>query len=156
MHGLYSKEKVKRIIVCVDGDDYRTEYIDFYYEPFEQCVARYQKAIDNGLTNVKYNVNQFTFETNYSTNRFVVTQLTYTGGWKVYATDELGNKQQLKVYNAQGGFAGFVAPKGNMSYFMCYQTPNIDKGLLMSVISLLGLGIIIVTKETVVKKKRVK
>lgn len=154
MHGLYSKEKVKRIIVCVDGDDFKTDYIDFYYEPFEQCVARYQKAIDNGLKNVKYNVNQFTFETDYSSNRFVVTQLAYTGGWKVYATDEQGNKQQLKVYNAQGGFAGFIAPKGKISYFMCYQTPNIDKGLLMSIISFVGLGSIIITKEVIDKKKR--
>lgn len=154
MRGLYSKEKVKRIIVCVDGEDYKTSSIDFYYEPFENCISRYQTAIENGLENVKYNVNDFTFDTNYSTNRFIVTQLAYTGGWRVYAKDESGNQTQLKVYNAQGGFAGFIAPKGNISYYMTYQTPNIDKGLAMSIISLFGLVSTIGVSEFVIKRKK--
>lgn len=156
MRGLYSKEKIKRIIVCVDGDSYKTNYIDFYYEPFENCIARYQNAINNGLSNVKYNVNTFTFDTNYSNNRFVVTQLAYTGGWKIYSTDENGNKEQLKIYNAQGGFVGFVAPKGNTSYYLCYETPNFKEGLIMSIVSFVGVATLVSIKYVLDKKRNKK
>lgn len=143
VRGLYSKEKVKRIIICVDGDAYvaSKSSIKMYYEPFENCINRYQRAIDNGLQDVTYNVNDFTFKTNYVKPRFVITQLAHTGGWKVYATVD-GKTEELKVYNAQGGFAGFVAPKGNVTYKMTYQTPYIDKGLIFTVISLLGGGML--------------
>ena len=154
IRGLYSKEKVKRIIVCVDGEAYRTSGIDFYYEPFENCIARYQKAIDNGLTDVTYNVNTFTFKTNYEKSRFVVTQLAYTGGWKVYATDSSGVKTELKVYNSMGGFAGFVAPKGTQNYVMTYETPNFKTGLIISFISLFGLVSVASISLVISKRKK--
>lgn len=152
LRGLYSKEKVKRMIICVDGDKYvySLGQISLYYEPFEQCISRYETAISNGLNDVTYNVNTFSFNTNYSKPRFVVTQLAYTGGWKVYATDESGTKKQLNVYNAQGGFAGFVAPSGKMKYTICYQTKNLDKGIVISVISLFG-GAILTCSGYVIK-----
>ena len=143
IRALYSKEKVKRVIICVDGDSYMSSKssIRFYYEPFEDCVNRYKRAISTGLSNITYNVNTFTFTTNYSQPRFVVTQLAHTGGWKVYAYKD-GVKEELKVYNAQGGFAGFVAPSGNVSYVLCYETPHFKTGLLITGLSLfLGGGL---------------
>lgn len=138
--GLYANEKVKRIIVCVDGDEYwaTTDLVKLYYEPFEDCIARYQNAIDNGLNNVNYHVNTFTFDTNYENQRFVITQLAYTGGWKVYATDKDNVTTELKVYKAQGGFAGFVAPSGEMSYKLCYSSPRFNVGLIITLISAVG------------------
>ncbi len=143
IRGLYATEKVKRIIVCVDGDAYvaTDSSIKMFYEPFENCIARYQRAIDNGLKDVTYNVNEFTFNTNYEKPRFIITQLAYTGGWKVYATAN-GKTEQLKIYNAQGGFAGFVAPSGVVTYKMTYQTQYMDKGILITGLSLLGGGLL--------------
>ncbi len=139
IRALYSKEKVKRIIICVDGEKYWNNYFSFHYEPFEDCINRFTTAIDNGLNDITYNVNTFTFNTNYSSPRFVVTQLAYTGGWKVYAKVD-GEEKELKVYNSQGGFAGFVAPKGEVSYVMKYETPHIKEGLAMTFVSLFGGG----------------
>lgn len=164
VRALYSKEKVKRIIVCVDGNAFYwratspyspEQLIKLYYEPFENVSARFQKAIDNGLQNVTYDVNRYTFSTNYSSNRFVITQLAHTKGWKVVGTDSNGVKHNLKTYNAQGGFVGFVALKGNATYEMTYATPNFNKGLLISVCSFIGaVGLSVVTAVIQNKKKK--
>ena len=153
IRGLYSKEQVKKIIVCVDGDKYYTAPT-LHYEPFEDCIARYEKAMSYQLENVTYNVNKFTFETHYSTPRFVVTQLAYTGGWRVFTKDANGKKTQLKVYNSMGGFAGFVAPAGDVSYYMDYLTERFTTGLTISLVSLLGATTITVVPIVIKKKKR--
>ncbi|MCR5332728.1 MAG: YfhO family protein [Bacilli bacterium] len=153
IRGIYTKEHVKYFIFVPNGKDYET-YMTLYYEPFEDCIARYQNAIDNGVQDVTYDVNKFTFKTNYETSRFVVTQLTYTGGWKVTAIDESGNKTNLKVYNAQGGFSGFVAPKGNVSYVMTYEAPNFKWGVLMSVFSVTGVALGTAIPLIVKRKKK--
>lgn len=153
IRGLYSKEQVKMIIVCIDGNKYSSTPA-LSYEPFEDCIARYEKAMSYQLGNVKYNVNKFTFETHYSTPRFVVTQLAYTGGWRVFTKDASGKKTQLKVYNSMGGFAGFVAPAGDASYYMDYLTERFPTGLTISLVSLLGATTATVVPITINKKKR--
>lgn len=153
MRGIYTKEQVKYFVIVPNADDYQ-DYFSLYYEPFENCITRYTTAIDNGLKDVTYDVNKFTFKTDYETKRFVITQLAYTSGWRVFATDENGHKTQLKTFNAQGGFVGFVAPEGNISYVMDYVTPNFSWGVLMSVFSIVGVAASTVTPILVSKKKK--
>ena len=154
IRGLYSKEHVKRIIVCVDGDRYVTSNVALYYEPFEDCIARYEKAIEYGLKNVTYNVNTFTFDTNYETPRYVITQLAHTGGWRVYATTDDGVTKELKIYNSQGGFVGFVAPQGNVHYKLFYQTPKFKTGLILSIVSFVGVGGVTFASVYLSRRKR--
>lgn len=153
MRGLYSKEQIKKIIVSIDGNKFSSSPT-LSYEPFEDCITRYEKAMSYQLENVTYNVNKFTFETHYSTPRFVVTQLAYTGGWRVFVKDANGKKTPLKVYNAMGGFAGFVAPAGDVSYYMDYLTERFTTGLTISLISLLGATTATVVPIVIKKKKR--
>ena len=109
-----------------------------------------------GSIKYTYNVNYFTFTTNYSSPRFVVTQLAYTGnnGWRVVAIDESGNRTNLKVYNSMGGFAGFVAPSGAIKYEMSYVSPAFKEGLIMSLISLFGSCVIVSAGYVITKIKR--
>ena len=51
--------------------------------------------------------------------------------------DENGNKKDINVFNAQGGFVSFIAEKGNCSYELTYNTPNLKKGSLISIIGIL-------------------
>lgn len=155
IRGLYSKEKIKRIIIKVDGNKYysSSSLIHLYYEPFEDCLSRYQNAIANSVNDVTYNVNTFTFTSNFNKPRFVVTQLAYTGGWQVYATVN-GEVKKLNVYNAQGGFAGFVAPEGEVNYIMKYETPHFRVGLTMTVVSLFCGGGVSALGFITLKRKR--
>lgn len=134
IRGLSVKPKVEKLIICPNGTYYRN-YLNIYYEDYTDVLARYENARNNGVSNVKCDVNSFEFDTNYSTNRFVCTQIAYTKGWSVKAIDESGVTTTLKTYNAQGGFVGFVAPSGNYHYVMSYCTPYLKVGAVISITS---------------------
>ena len=51
-------------------------------------------------------------------------------------------KTELKTYNAQGGFVGFVAPSGDVRYEMSYLTPNIEKWFAVSVAGVTGVAVL--------------
>lgn len=137
---LYSRVPISKIIVCPMGDAYYGATPELYYESYDSVSAKLQKAADNGISDVTYNVNDFTFKTNYTKEKFVVTQLAYTDGWKLKAIASDGTVSYPKVYNAQGGFAGFVAPKGDVRYEMTYLTAGFAKWSLVSCAGLIALG----------------
>ena len=134
IRGLSVKNKIDKIIICANGTHYRN-YLSVYYEDYKDVFNRYNEAINNAVKNVTKSVDKFEFDTDYEQDRFVITQVAYTKGWKISAIDENGNKTQLKTYNAQGGFVGFVAPKGNYHYEMTYFTPYLKEGLIISITS---------------------
>ena len=152
---LYSKVPVSKMILCpMDWDStiYISSYLNVYYQPYEKVTAMLDKAADNGIKNLKKNVNTYTFDTNYETEKFFVTQLAYTEGWKIKATAKDGTVTNLKIYNAQGGFAGFVAPKGEYTYELSYRTPDFVKWALVSAAAFLGVGAL--TAAPIILKKR--
>ena len=82
------------------------------------------------VENVKYSKNaSFSFETNFDKDIFVVTQMPYEKGWEVKA-----NGKNLEVFSAQGGFVGFVAPKGQVKYTMKFYPANLQLGKYMSAV----------------------
>lgn len=154
---LYSKKPVAKMILCPLGYEPKVSYetVKLYYLPFEDTLAVIDKARNNGIKNLKRNVNTFTFETNYESEKFFVTQLAYTGdnGWKLKATDANGKVTYPKIYNAQGGFAGFIAPEGKASYVLSYTTPDFYKWAAVSFTALMGVGVLTVVPIVVKKRK---
>ena len=150
---LYSAEKVKRIVILPTGGLYRLSPA-LYYEPFENCVARYEQAIANGVSNVKMGTDFFSFESNYAETRYLVTQVAYTPGWKVKAIDETGKVTYPNVYNSQGGFVGFVAPSGNVKYEMTYMTPYTGIGAAATMFSVFGTAGLTILVVHLNKKKK--
>jgi hypothetical protein len=49
----------------------------------------------------------------------------------VTATLADGTKQKLTTYRLDGGLVGFIAPSGEVSYVIQYQTPYLKTGLLL-------------------------
>lgn len=159
--GFYSKTPIKYIIVCPlqfrDAShpvSYRT-WMQIHYLPWETVNNVYDAAIASSPTNVKFSVNDFEFETNYTEERFVCSQLAYTKGWKVKAYVN-GKAQNLKVYNAQGGFAGFVAPAGHVTYKMSYVTQDLVLWGAVSTGALLALAALTITPAVIKRKKEKK
>ena len=153
--GFYSKTPVKYIIICPInlgwGNFTYDKNIEIYYQPWEDVEAVFDNAIANQLENVRYDNAKATFSTNYEENRFVTTQLAYTKGWKLKAKVN-GVETKLKVYNAQGGFVGFVAPKGTVVYELTYQTDGL---VLWSLVSTAGvLGTVGISVVPIILKKR--
>jgi uncharacterized membrane protein YfhO len=69
----------------------------------------------------------------------VVSYVAFDNGWKIKAKDNAtGKTSDLKVYNANGGFVSFVAPVGDYSYEMTYQTPYLNISYLGSTFAFIG------------------
>lgn len=153
--GFYSRKPVKYIIICPlnsgEGEiNYRT-WTGIFYQEWNEVLKAYNNAKKYELQNVTYNNGSATFTTNYEENRFVMTQLAYTKGWKLKANVN-GVKKDIKVYNSQGGFVGFVAPKGTVTYELTYLTDGL---VLWSLVTVGGfVGIVGVSVTPIIIKKR--
>ncbi len=151
---LYSKVPVSKIIICPMGDKYYgSDYMGIYFQKYSETISTLKKAQDNGIFDITNNVNNFSFKTNYEKEKFVVTQLAYTKGWKIKATFEDGSSKDIKVYNSQGGFVGFVAPKGLVSYQMSYLTKGFAKWAIVSATAFLGFAALTATPIIIKKRK---
>ena len=104
------------------------------YESRSSFNARYAALKANAVTDVYFSDNHFNFKTNYTTNRFVVTQVAYDAGWKVKAKQADGSYKNVKTYLTQGGFVGFVSEVGDTYYTMDYETPYLFEGKILSVL----------------------
>lgn len=130
--GFYANEPVKKVIIVPAGNGIVYPNTDIYVETYDHIVNKLAGLKQYPLTDVTYDTNYFSFATDFDTTRFIVTQVTYGDGWKVFATDENGQESQLKTYNAQGGFVGFVSKAGATTYEMKYYTPYLATGTLVA------------------------
>lgn len=130
--GFYANEPIKRIIVVPAADGIVYQSSGIYVETYDHILNKLAVLKQNPLTDVVYDVNYFGFKTNFASERFIVTQVTYGDGWKVFAKGADGESKQLKTYNAQGGFVGFVSAAGETSYEMKYVTPYFSEGLIVA------------------------
>lgn len=151
---LYSKKPVSKIIVCPLSDKfYNVENLSYYYDNYGTVLSKLNKAMDNGIVGLERHGNNFSFRTHNANELFYVTQLAYTKGWKVKATLKDKSVVNLKTYNSQGGFLGFVAPKGDVEYEISYLTNDFVKWALVSAGAFIGLGVFTATPIIIKKKK---
>ena len=133
-----------------------TETIIFYKEAQADYVARRNARQADPITDVKYSSDKFTFNTNNGNNRFIVSRVAYDKGWKITAknnnTDEV---MDIKVYKGNGGFVSFVAPKGNISYEMVYETPYLNISYLVTALSVTGFFTSMVGYHIYNERKRI-
>ena len=114
----------------------RSYSLSFYQEDITNYQARWNKLNAQPITNVKYSADKFTFDTNYDAEKFVVTRVAYDNGWKLKAVNNTTKKSEdIKVYKGNGGFVSFVAPKGNYSYTLVYETPYLKLSYIVSAFS---------------------
>ena len=138
MRGFYIKKDVYAMAVC--GKYYqshvRSYSLSLFQENLSDYEARWNKLNAQPITNVKYSADKFTFDTNYNAEKFVVTRVAYDNGWKLKAVNNDTKKaEDIKVYKGNGGFVSFVAPKGNYSYTMVYETPYLKLSYVVSAFS---------------------
>lgn len=143
--GFYPKGKVKYICLNAKPSDYSGSGVDndaaYIPTTFGVYVANRKdvetfynkyKSAEYVLKDAKYSTNKVTFSSEFPSKKLVVTTLGYDAGWKVYATLEDGNSKECPVYKLDGGFVGFVAPEGKVTYVMKYQTPYLKEGAILA------------------------
>ena len=158
IRAFYIRKNVYKIAICGKyvNSSLSTETIIFYKEAQADYVARRNARQADPITDVKYSSDKFTFNTNNGNNRFIVSRVAYDKGWKITAknnnTDEV---MDIKVYKGNGGFVSFVAPKGNISYEMVYETPYLNISYLVTALSVTGFFTSMVGYHIYNERKRI-
>ena len=140
IRGFYLKKDVYKIAVCGKYSGSMLTDIQFYKENRSDYETRRNKLIDNPVTDVNYKKDKFTFKTNFTEKEmFIVSRVAYDRGWHIKATDNQTHKVTfLKVYKGNGGFVSFIAPKGDISYVMTYETPYLKISYILSAFAFEG------------------
>ena len=157
MRGFYIRKDVYKMAVCGKySNSYLLDnYIRIYTEDRSDYEARRNALNADPIENVKYQKDRFTFETNYSSNKFVVSRVAYDAGWKLKAKDNnTGITSSIKVYKGNGGFVSFVAPQGNCSYELTYETPYLTLSYIVSALSFTGFMASLMGYHLYQEKKR--
>ena len=107
--------------------------VSLYYaerSSIEEILDLYSSD-DYALRNVLYDKDRFTFDTNFSEAKVVLTQLGYDAGWSLSLKDE-DAEESLPIYKLNGGFVGFLLPSGKHSYVLRYETPYLKEGIILA------------------------
>ncbi len=143
LYGFYAPGKVKAIVYCRKKEGNATENVSRPFllkqerSDFESRLETLSNDSEYALSDVSYSVNDFTFKTNFSKKRICVTSLGYDEGWSVKATyqNEEGNivTENCETFKLDGGFVGFLAPSGEVTYSLSYLTPTLKTGVALSI-----------------------
>lgn len=104
-------------------------------------INAYKNDGEYALKDVSYDKNKFTFATSFSSKRVVVTSIGYDEGWKLIARKD-DKETVLNAYKLNGGFVGFVAPEGEVTYTLKYETPYLKEGALAAAFAIFAFGAI--------------
>ncbi|NLB48479.1 MAG: YfhO family protein [Erysipelotrichia bacterium] len=138
MRGFYPRKDVYKIAVV--GKYYQSlltnTVLTLFKESFVDYDTRRTNLAADPIENVVYSPDKFTFKTNYTNDRFVVSRTAYDVGWKIKAKDNVsGQPIKIDVFKGNGGFVSFVAPSGDISYTMTYKTPYLAISYLITALS---------------------
>ncbi len=144
--GFYAPGKVKAIVFCRKVEEKKTlEFNKPTIYMMERSVyddrLKYINNSEYALSEVNYEVDKFTFKSNFSKKRICVTSLGYDAGWGVKATYKGTSGENITedcpVYKLDGGLVGFLAPEGEVTYTMTYMTPYLKAGVGLSVAAII-------------------
>ena len=144
-HGYYVDRPVAKILGVVQSGSKSSPVALRKPILYIQRNSDYQAAIDalrkEPAKILSRGETKITFQTDYSSAKFVVLNYPNSNGWNVYevSKDSKGKegKTKVKTYTAQGGFVGFEARKGLTTYSFEYTSPMLKEGMLLTSIGLM-------------------
>ena len=157
MRGFYIRKNVYKLAICAKyGQSYLYDStLRFAAESRHDYEVRRDALNADPIENVKYSQDRFTFSTNYTQDKFVVSRTAYDQGWSIRATNQdTQEKIDIKVYKGNGGFVSFVAPKGNYTYEMTYMTPYLKGSYIISALTTGGFFISLLAYHLYFERKR--
>ena len=142
--GFYLNQPVDKIVIefisdtdfdkVFSGSSLGSNMLNITYA-YQKDIEEMQEVINQNIfTDVKYSNNKFTFNGNHTDNKIAVTTIPYDAGWTLLANDK-----EVEIIKVNGGFVGFITPKGEVSYTLKYFTPRLKEGLISTGAGLLML-----------------
>ena len=123
--------KIKKIIFVNRGNKINSTH-HICIDTFTSQKAKNDALKGNVVSDVHISSNKYSFKTNFTTERIVVTRLAYEDGFTLVAKNEFGEKKDINVFNAQGGFVSFISESGEWNYELSFYTPNLKTASLIS------------------------
>lgn len=141
LFGIYAPGKVKAIVFQRKDETTGTDFVPFLLRLNKSdFLTQYEYLKEGSLQNVTYSPDNFTFTSNYTKKEIVVTSLGYDAGWQAYATVKKDSgasvTEKCVMHRLDGGFVGFEAPAGEVSYTLKYTTPYLHAGVKVAIASL--------------------
>ena len=128
--------KIKKIIMVARDKFIQQEYeYRVLIDTYGKYALKMEALKEYTVSDVISSTNTYRFKTNFDKQRVVVTRLAYEDGFKLTMTDTNGKKQNLKVFNGQGGFVSFLSGEGECSYKLEFITPNLAIGSYISAVA---------------------
>lgn len=109
-------------------------------KPFDKENFEWKEAVkQNRITavkNFKLDSNGFTAISEGEKERLIFFSIPHDNGWKAYI-----NNKETEIYTLNGGLMGIVVPEGKAEIVFEFTPPGLNAGIVISLISLLALGI---------------
>lgn len=143
--GLYVEGHAKSVVLLWSSGataiNIYPQNLTMYVTGKKDMLRQQQKLVENSLKDVKKeNANEYSFSSDYSSDRIVVTELGFDKGWSLKATKEDGTVVDCPVYKLDGGLVGFCAPQGKTTYILSYKTPYLTGGTVLACLGTACLG----------------
>lgn len=87
-------------------------------------------------THIILNSKGLTAKTTGETDRLLYFSIPHDNGWKAYI-----NGKEAEILTINGGMMGIIAPSGEAEIELEFHTPGLTPGIIISIISVLGLAI---------------
>ena len=147
--GFYVNDRVTKLELELRDTLGSSDFIykpDITYQYYDTYKENIDKLKQNPIENLKIGVNDFKFETNFDSKKFVALTIPFDPGWHLYKIED-DQKIELETYKVQGGFVGFVAENSHVYYELRYKTPGLELGTYGFSIGLFMLGVLYVGFE---------
>lgn len=164
LFGFYPKGRVKYICFNAKSSDFSGNSTDplvtlpnniSVFMAERKNIESFVDSHQDDLQEVKHDKNTFTFKTSFEEKEVIVTPLGFDKGWHLYGEKD-GVSIELPLYKLNGGFVGFIAPQGEVSYRLLYQTPYLKEGAVMASVAILLFGVTQIAGFVIVYRKKKK
>ena len=123
--------RIKKIIFVNRGNKINSTH-HICIDSFTSLKAKNDPLKQQNVFDVKIGTNKYSFKTNFSKEKIVVTRLAYEDGFTLIGKNANGETKDIYVFNAQGGFVSFISEPGDWSYELSFYNPNLKTASLIS------------------------
>ncbi len=143
-----NNKRIEMMTKAAFVDSETAKKIEHVAKPLESINFDWKSELKtSGCENFEMSSHGFTAENKCQKDTLTFFSIPHDNGWKAYI-----NGEETEILTLNGGLMGIITPKGENRIEFVFTTPGLKIGSIISIFSLLGLGIYSLSKR---KNKKV-
>ncbi len=145
------KENNKRIETMTYAcfvDKETAQKLEGIVKPLDKELDWKEARAKTGAENFLLTSDGFTATSKGGKERLVFFSIPHDNGWKAYV-----NGKETEILTLNGGLMGIIVPEGESRIEFEFTTPGLKAGIIISIVSLVGLAVYYITDKARNKKK---